>query len=247
MKLYHYTRAGLYHEERGEENQDAVCWNRENGIAVLSLADGVSSCRRGGEGARIAAAVVRDELMKNREAYLQNTAVKRSGSLLSAVIRELENVSREEGILPEEYSSTMSGVLVDENIGKMYYCHLGDSMIMMIKNHTVQLIGRPDTSTDGTVCTTTQDAYEAFSEGIVSLDSVTSIMLCSDGIWREMYKRGHLIPGFRSILVADDIPKLIEYFETHEVIDDIGLIAVKRTITEKKCDDGRESSWLEIY
>lgn len=225
--IYELSGRGGRHAEAGEENQDCLYSVERGGRLVISLADGVSTCRRARDGAEIASRAI-GELMEEKGRNLLNGDQPRQEEwILDHILRRLKKRSREEGDDLEEYSSTAASVLVDRNRGELLYFNLGDGLILGVDGGKCRILSMPGNSARGCCVTTTRNAAAEADLGKRSLGTMERVLICSDGAWREMYGRTRLLPEVSEWLVRGEWGKLEHFLRERGCRDDYSIIAIE--------------------
>lgn len=218
------SRTGARHSRGGQENQDAVFSGRQGHYTVISLADGVSACGAAKAGAETACAAVTGLLLKRGAFFLEFEGEKAAQLIISHVAYELERRALADGRRVEEYSSTLASVLYDGKSGKLLYFSLGDSMILAVDHGRCRVLAAPSDSTRGCCVTTTKNASAMARTGILDADGMESVLICSDGAWRELFRGNRLKPEAASLLAGHEVQGLKEYLARREQEDDCTLI-----------------------
>lgn len=220
------SRAGTHHQEQGEENQDAVCSGSAKGICVISLADGVSACGEARCGAEIASRAITDLLLKKSGYFLTFDQDKIARFALDHILWELSRRAKEEQKAVEDYSSTVTSVLVDRKSRKMLCFNLGDSMVLAVGNGVCRVAAMPSDSREGCCVTTTKHAASLASVRLLDSGGVESVILCSDGAWRQMFDKNRLKPEVASLLTHHEYQRLKEFLTGQDCFDDYSFIAL---------------------
>ena len=220
------TGTDVYQTGKKRENQDAVCCGRSRKFSVISLADGASSCKRGGKGARTACEAITNLLLKKGNYFLEFENDQIAGLALSHILHELKQKAAEDSEQVEEYSSTVASVLVDKREGRLLCFSIGDSLILASGSGRCRVLSAPADSRGGCCVTTTRNAESMASVKVAETDFLDSVVICSDGAWRQMYAGNRLRPEAASLLAASDFEGLKKYLSAQDCPDDCSFVAV---------------------
>lgn len=219
-----FSRPGTHHTETGQDNQDVIKYGETDRYLVMSMADGVSSCSRAGEGAKIAASRASKIMLSEPDLIFGLPDPDFPEYLLSSVLADINRRAKRDRIPAEEYSSTLTSVLYDKLEHRMIYFNLGDSIILVTGNGKCGILSAPYTGEEGCCVTTTRYAHTEASTGKLSCGGIDSIIICSDGAWRHMFNRNKLIPEIEGFLTDGDIQKLYDYLDSLSCSDDYSII-----------------------
>ncbi len=226
MLIQEYSGMGTYHMRGGGENEDTVCHADKNGVAVISLADGVSSCSRAKTGAETACRAITDLLFKKGNCFLDFEGEQIMDFALSHIRYELERKVAADAGEFEDYSSTVASVFVNGRKGKMLCFNLGDSVIMAVGNGKCRVLAAPLDSSEGSCVTTTVNAGSMAFVKIFDCAPIDSVVICSDGAWREMFNRNKLKPEVTKLLSDNDYAGLESFLSSRECFDDNSFISL---------------------
>jgi serine/threonine protein phosphatase PrpC len=193
-------------------------------FAVLTLADGVSSCKEAKKGAKVASESITN-LFIDKAVYFMDFEKKKTAKLaILHMMYELKKRAEQDKMDVDDYSSTVASVLIDKKRRKMMYFNLGDSIIITVENKKCSILAKPMDSSDGCVVTTTEGAELSVDTGIVSCTD--SVLICSDGAWGSMFDRGKLRYDVREMITNGQYDKLSEFIKSHKHFDDSTFISV---------------------
>lgn len=221
-----YSRTGMLHLASNEENQDAIRFGQTNDYAIISLADGVSSCKEAKCGAEIASQVVTDLLLKNGALFFELDEKQIAEFVLEHVLYELKEKSREENIDENEYSSTLSSVLVDKKRDRILCFNLGDSLIMSIGNGKSRILSMPSDTFDGCCVTTTKNAASVVDVKKMKNHQGNTVIILSDGAWQSLFMGNKLKAELKEMLDVSDIAGLKAYLDSQECPDDNSFVCL---------------------
>lgn len=220
------SKIGNGHSVRNEENQDAICFEENKRFSVIALADGVSSCRRAKEGATVASRALVQLLSKKGDCFLEFEKKQIAENTLSHILYELnaQSIAGERPV--EEYSSTIAGALFDKKNNNLLYFNLGDSLILASGRDGCKALAMPDDSMNGCCVTTTRNAVGMINAGIIKACDLNSVVICSDGAWREMYEKNRLKPEVARFIYRNEYERLKEFLLSQNCFDDYSFISM---------------------
>lgn len=221
-----YSRTGMLHLSSDEENQDVIRFGQKNDYAIISLADGVSSCKEAKCGAEIACQAITNLLLKNSMFFFELDEKQIAEFVLAHVLYELREKAREENKDINEYSSTLASVLVDKKRDRMLCFNLGDSLIMSIGNGKSRIFSMPSDTLGGCCVTTTQKAASMIDVKKVKINQNDSVIILSDGAWQSMFMGNRPKARVKELLNAGDTLGLKEYLDSHECPDDHSFVCL---------------------
>lgn len=225
MMFYEYSGIGSYHLSKRGENQDAVRCDRRGNYSVISLADGVSTCKAAKRGAEIASRTLSEWLLRERTALLESEQKMPASRILSPVLSELKRIAEREHIELSEYSSTLAGVLIDERTQRAYCVNLGDGIIFACYPDRCRLLAMPDDSFEGCYVTTTKHVETVLSQQLLDISGANSVMICSDGAWKHLYDRNRLKPEAVDMLVNCRYDALKQFLIRQDCFDDFSFVS----------------------
>lgn len=221
------SEAGRYHIDADGENQDAICHGHNKNFFVISLADGVSACKEAKNGAEIASTAITNLLLKKGEHFLEFDDGQIAEFVLSHILFELKQHAEKGSKDIEEYSSTVASVLVDKKKNRMLCFNLGDSIIMATDKGKCRVLAMPADSSSGCCVTTTRSATSMVSVKLLDASSIESIVICSDGAWRQMFDKNKLKPEVFKLLANNEYDGLRDFLATQECFDDYSFISLE--------------------
>lgn len=226
MVIKEFSSMGRHHLDTNGENQDVVCYDQKKDFSVISLADGVSSCKKAKCGAEIAGRAITSLLLKKGEYFFEFKEQQTAELVLSHILCELKKKAAEEAGEIEEYSSTVASVLFDKKHKRMLCFHLGDSIIVAAGRGQCRVLAMPSDSSSGCCVTTTKNAASMISVKVVDTSQFESVVICSDGAWREMFLKNKLRPEAAALLVNSEFDRLKEFLTGKDCFDDYSFIAM---------------------
>ncbi len=226
MNYTSFSKTGLYHLEVQDENQDALHYGKDERFVVLALADGVSSCGKAKAGAEIAASELVSFLLRNGKYFMQCEPKTAAFQILEQVIFKLTQQAQRDAIPVEEYSSTLSGVLLDRQTETIFCINLGDGMILANQGDRCLILAQPSDSRNGCYVTTTRDAVSTIRTFKRQADDLRAILLCSDGAWLHLYQNGKLKTVAEGLILQGDFVGLQSFLEQQQCKDDCSFLAL---------------------
>ena len=226
MMIEEFSNMGKHHFDVNGENQDAVCHDQNRDFSVISLADGVSVCKEAKCGAEIASRAITGLLLKKGAYFFEFEKRQTAEFALSHILCELKRKAAEDVKEIEEYSSTVASVLYDKKHEKMLCFQLGDSIIVATGSGQCRVLAMPSDSSSGCCVTTTKNAVSMISVKVVDTSLLDSVVICSDGAWREMFLKNKLRPEVAALLVNGEFDRLKEFLTEKDCFDDYSFIAM---------------------
>lgn len=220
------NRAGSYHHNNSEENQDAVLYGSNKRFEVITLADGVSSCERGKEGAWAACEIVTELLLEKGEYFLEFEKETTADLVTSHILYELEKMAQENKEEVDAYSSTLASILFDKKTKKMLFFNLGDSLILATRGERCGILSVPYEEGSGCPVTTTRNVSLTVSTEVVDASMFDSVVICSDGAWQYMFERNRLAQDIRTMMAGQRYDELAWYLESQNGEDDYSFISI---------------------
>ncbi len=227
--IYKLSKRGEYHEKKEEKLQDYFCSKSNSRFVVLVLADGVSTCKFSDEGAKVSSEALKEILFEKAEYFLEFNEEKTADYLMSHVLYELKAyIEGKEGKL-EDYSSTLSAILYDLEEERYLTFNLGDGVILGSGYGRIDILSNPCDSTFGCPVTTSRDVLKHVVIKKVESANYESVMLCSDGCWKELFNRNKIREEVSSLLNESDFDGLSKHLKTLKTEDDCSFIAATLT------------------
>lgn len=238
----------------GTDNQDYICSGGEGSFSVITLADGVSSCAKGGTGARISADTLTRILLKKGSLLQGFKEVQKNKEnpkykekeiaevVLAEIMFELEKIAAEDNVPVEEYSSTLAAVLHDRSTRKLLCISIGDSMIIGTSGEGCYVLTNPFESSAGCCVTTTEGAAAQAEVRIIDDSQFDSVIIFSDGAWRQLFERNRLKKEITGMLTEGDYDELSAYLKKKDGNDDYSFISmdIRKTSGARTEPDARQ-------
>lgn len=183
-----YTKKG----NRRSRNQDVITHGQNDEYEVIALADGVSSCKKGKEGAEIACKTVSDIFLNCGRLFFNYSRKKTANIVLDEIKRNISIAAKHDNEPSDSYSSTICFVCLEKRTGKIISFQLGDSHIFLLSKDGCDAINAKGAYE---LCFTTYpDADEYTFIDIFHTDNIQGLLLCSDGAWKLLYNKNILNP-----------------------------------------------------
>lgn len=221
-----FSLKGKLHEQNGESNQDIVCSGSNERFSVITLADGVSTCRKGRKGAQIACQVTKNLMLRNGEYISGCSSEELANDIVQNVTYEIQKQAALDKVDPEEYSSTLSSVLYDKHLNTLTIFSVGDGIIFGVGGNGFRVLAMPSDSREGTCVTTTRGASRQAVARTINRDGIDTIWICSDGAWRMMFKSGIMKREFADLIESKDYRGLKALFIDNHSNDDMSFIVL---------------------
>ena len=219
-----YTAAGRRHRQLGQQGQDALTQREKGTLSVIVLADGVSTCLYGGEGARCCADAAAELLMQKGRALFNCEDREMAEFITAHVVYKQRLLAKQQGHPAEEYASTLAAVCYDRRAEKLLYCSLGDSLILAVGRGQCTILALPPDSTKGCCVTMTRHAEKGMQTGILDTRGMESVCILSDGAWEALFEGGCLKEDVRTMLVNHWYEDLREHLQTQNCEDENSFI-----------------------
>ena len=230
------SQMGIHHALANGENQDALCHGKSKDLCVISLADGVSTCKEAKRGASIASQAITNLFLKKGNHFLEFDDEQIADFAVSHVLRELKQEALNASLPVIDYSSTVASVLVDKRKKRMLCFNLGDSIILASRNGRCKVLCMPSDSSFGCCVTTTKRAEKRVSIKMCDIGSMESVVICSDGAWREMFVKNRLKPEIARMLSNNEYDELKDFLISQNCFDDYSFISLDmRHESRRKC------------
>ena len=227
---------GTHHTLANGENQDALCHGKSKGMCVISLADGVSTCKEAKRGAAIASQAITNLFLKKGDHFLEFEDEQIAGFTVSHILCELKQEALNASLSVIDYSSTVASVLVDKRKRRILCFNLGDGIILASGNGRCKALCIPSNSLDGCCVTTTRRAEKRASVKMCDIGSMASVVICSDGAWREMFLKNRLKPEVARMLSNNEYDELKDFLISQNCFDDYSFISLDmRHESRRKC------------
>ena len=222
---YHYSEPGALHLSAGQENQDRMRIVETGRCVAAALADGVSGCVCGAEGAACSCAAAVKLLTEETAYFFESGEAKVSRLLLDYIRRQLARIAEAAGREAADYASTLSFVCIDKRAGRMLLFQLGDSTVFLQQNGALQpaFPAYAPGEGRGVYTTCTRDAAFHAAAAILPLEEAERALICSDGAWRRMYARDRIGPAAAAAALAGPV-QLASFLAQEPCPDDCSFV-----------------------
>jgi len=228
------SHRGLHHTE----NQDVVAMRDSEGIFALAVADGVSTACRSKEAAHAAVKAA----LTNLQAYTDRSASQRLQIAVSAANDAICALPHDDPAMAEPEATLVLAMI---EAGQLHYAWVGDSRLYVISRDSVTQLTEDDSWLNQqikagisintamkdrnahciTQCLGIRDDVPNIHVASMRLDSDTTILLCSDGLWNYCDSPEKMLALFDSTLtVSDQCLKLINFANQQGGQDNISVI-----------------------
>ncbi|MBQ6118712.1 MAG: protein phosphatase 2C domain-containing protein [Clostridia bacterium] len=235
MAAYDYSawfcsRTGERHLQEKKDNQDVAFVKSDGNITFAAVADGVSSCKNGAQGARVACEKLYEAMTKESR-YLFGLKEESVAYLIVSYLQsEIGALADREGEDAMSYASTLSFLCIDEARNLALSFSVGDSfMSAVMKDRRVKAIGHPPEPSPDLICTTmTTRAYEDSAVTFLDMNDVASVLICSDGAWRAMLQKKETNQQVMDYVVKNDTEGLDRFFGSAGSRDDCTCMLIRQ-------------------
>lgn len=222
-----FSNIGAWHRLTNGENQDALFSAESEDHIVIALADGVSTCSEAKKGAEIACSAIADLFLRKADYFMSFDSEKIAEFAISHILYKLRQQAEADSKPVEEYSSTVAAVLFDKKSKRLLFLNVGDGIIIATSRDKIGVIAASSDSTSGCCVTTTDGAQAMAKAGVLDAEQIDSVILCSDGAWRNMYSGTRLTPDAQEMLIKQQFGELGEYLKTQNCEDDHSFISME--------------------
>lgn len=190
----------------------------------MALADGVSTCPKGGAGAAVTAETLAQLLTDKKAFFFSAEKATAAQNIMDVILERLTAKADGDGCSVGDYASTAAAVMTD---GTHLLClSLGDSLILGICRDGCRVLCQPADSTDGLCATTTRGAGRELQLLRTDCADLDAVVLLSDGAWRLLYEKNRLKPEAEALLRKSDFLQLQTYLQSMGPQDDCSFIAL---------------------
>lgn len=220
------SETGMYHKVNNEENQDALYSGENRRFTVITLADGVSECKDAKTGAEIAVKSLTELFLKKGEYFINFDKKQIAEFAVSHINYELRKKAESEKKNVEDYSSTVASVLLDRKSERLLYFSIGDSVIIASESGKCKIISNPSDSSQGCCVTTTKGAETMAKTNIINVSGLDSVIICSDGAWKGIFKRNKLKEEVKELIKDNNYSELNKFIKYQDSFDDSSFISM---------------------
>lgn len=104
--------------------------------------------------------------------------------------------------------------------------NLGDGIILAAGRGRCRVLSMPADSSAGCCVTTTGSAAALASVKLLDASAVESVVICSDGAWRQMFDKNKLKPEVSSLLAGNEYDGLKDFLARQDCFDDYSFISL---------------------
>ena len=224
-----FTAVGAYHTANGTENQDAIFTGGNDRYRAAALADGVSTCPNSAAGAQLAAREAVKLFTERAEFFFAYAPADVARFTVDHVRCRLQAAADEAGCPEDALSSTLMCASYDRKNRTLLTLNLGDGLILGLWNGKLRVLSQPFNSAEGGGCcvTTTENAAAAAHVAFTNENLPDTVLLCTDGAWREMYGGAMPKPEVKAMLLSRDFGALGRFLAASGSFDDCSFVAMK--------------------
>ncbi len=222
MIIDKFSKTGAYHVREGGENQDYICSEETDDFLAIMLADGVTECAKGAEGAKLACEAAAQVVRAEGSVFFNYPNGKIAYLLKEQILYWIECNKAEECDV-SDYASTFAMVFMDKRSGRCAAVNLGDGAVITIDEDGWSYLLRPKRYGGNPCLTTTKGAGKAIEAAVYNLALGDCIFICSDGFIEQM-ANGKIV----SLLNSYDIKALNGQLMMLDNADDCSYISFKR-------------------
>lgn len=230
---------GKRHRQARQEGQDAVAFREKGPVSVIALADGVSACKWSMQGAVCGAETAADLLLQKGEALLEAQDSECADFITTHVVYRQRQLARSQKHLETEYASTLAAIYCDRKAEKLFYCSLGDSLILTVRQGRCQVLLLPPDASGGCCVTMTEHAERGMRTGVLDLSGEEAVFVFSDGAWEQLFEGGSLKADARTMIVNRWYGDLRDYLHKQDCEDDYSFISIDLCNAAR-----RKAAWL---
>lgn len=224
--IYQFSNIGINHYNNNEANQDSICTASNKRYIAISLADGVSTCEEAEAGANIACNALNDLLLNKASFFFQFDENQIAEVAILHILFGLKKQAAIDNKDINEYSSTISSVLIDTKMKKAILINLGDGIIIATGSGKAKVLVMPDDSSLGCCVTTTKNAVHSVAVKKIDIRAIDSITIGSDGAWRQMFDKNKMKPEIADFLINNEYEQLKEFLTGCNCFDDYSFVSV---------------------
>lgn len=189
-KMIQCAVQGRSHIKANIPCQDKTFTLVKNGVNVIALADGAGSANFSHFGAERITRFICDDFSENFDSYFaaeDGASVKKE--LVSKIVIELDDLSKELNCGLKELASTLLFVAVKEN--QFILSHIGDGVIGYLKDDDLKIASQPENGefTNTTIFTTSKDVLETMKLIKGNSGDIQGFVLMSDGTEVSLYNK----------------------------------------------------------
>jgi hypothetical protein len=227
LNYHHYCKTGAFHEDAATACQDAYCTAENASYALIAIADGVSACRYGQEGAKTVTAAIWDYIESEGENVFLFAPPKLAYLLTEHILYHLELTAWKLQADLQELASTAAFACIEKKSGKAVIGNLGDSLVFgSISGSPAAIFAlKPPTKTPHT--TISPDAHKKMSLAYRTLSFGDTILLGTDGFLHALRALDNHSPQFDRAVQTFDFIDLDSHLFDFPEPDDCTYVAVR--------------------
>ncbi len=219
-----FSKAGKYHNNESERNEDVIQSGENNNFSVITLADGVSTCKNAKEGAKVASEAITELFLRKGEHFLSFEKETIAYHCILHILHKLRETTERTKEVIDAYSSTIASVVLDKQNNQLMYFNLGDGLILSTRDDEFHILARPSCSSLGCPVTTTKNAWGVVDTEIIDLDGMNKVWIFSDGAWKQLMDRNTFKPEVKEWIRKNDHKSIEKYLENRNGLDDYSFI-----------------------
>ncbi len=228
MRAYKNIKTGKYHLSNDEECQDAVLFWEDGDFAAAVIADGVSACECGKEGAATACAAAVDFIKREKARVFSYSHDKIAYLITEHILYYLEN-QKEKDKDVGEYSCVVAIAYTELRTGKTILINLGDCDVLSFCKDKMEYVlkGRRYFGKPVQIITKKANCYVEVKE--IKLFFGDVLLLCTDGFSDIIQRDGNKAKEIGEYICRKDFDGLNGFLCEIRTMDDCSYIAVERS------------------
>lgn len=221
-KMTAYTKTGERNRKNGLLCQDCVCdmKNREEGISVITLADGTGTDDLARIGAERSAKTLAEILSSsgNFQQFFEMDKELVQYNVITTIQSSLYDLCEEYDVGLERLHSTLMGIAVDEKNGRFIVIHLGDGCVGMRNKEKFMVMSFPENGCNRSETYLTSQHKVGKHVRVIrnQIKDIREFILLSDGWNEKVSASSHLIQT-----------EMLRNAEKNLYADDVSFIALK--------------------
>ncbi|MBE6013742.1 MAG: protein phosphatase 2C domain-containing protein [Lachnospiraceae bacterium] len=224
--MYLLSKAGKYHIDRNEQNEDAGIVLNGVRFDSIILCDGVSTRKKGGEGARIACCLAKD-VIEHMMVDCNTVSQGWENSMLRYLQTAIKEIAERRGDYYSDYSSTILVLIIDKEESQYFYMLIGDSVLTHISKGVCNVITEPQVKDHECCAITTDGAERMMKSGKGKYGTEDDFIVCSDGAWESLYCNGRIRSKASYCIAQRDYKGLLEIVDNSDNEDDYSIFVWK--------------------
>lgn len=218
--MYIFSKKGTFHQATGSACQDVIKSADFGSWQIIAMADGVSSEEYSGTGSNLACSEALNYLHWQHEkiGFLPQSWSQNMLNHITSVITEHATANNRKAT---DYACTLM-VLVFERERKIMHCfNIGDGLLLGIgEDNKCRVLVKPQDDSLGCPTIFTENIKTAIDLKHFCTSNIKCLLLCTDGAWKSMYKRGVMDAGIKHDLMTRDFCGFINHMKKIEPQDD---------------------------